>query len=108
MSTTTNYEVPLTNEPQTFEIALGGKDYQITNKWNDSDDSGWVLDIADSEGNPIACNIPLITGGDCLAGLEYLELGGSLIVNTNGSNPYNVPTLDNLGVDSILYFQVVS
>lgn len=101
-----NYEIPLVSEPQTFEIALGGVDYKLTNKWNPSADAGWVLDISDTIGNPIAANIPLITGADLLEGLQYLELGGKLFVLTKGANPFDVPTVDNLGTESSLYFQV--
>jgi len=96
--------IPLTNVPQNFAIVLAGVTYNMTSKWNDSDDAGWVLDINDSNNNPIACNIPLITGEDCLAGLEYLGIEGQFYVNSSGSSPLNVPTLDNLGIDSNLYF----
>lgn len=106
--TITNFLIPLNNVPESFGITLAGIDYQMTSKWNDAEDAGWVLDIADANGNPIACNIPLITGADLLDGLDYLGLGGSLYVMTNGASPFDVPTLDNLGTDSNLYFQVVS
>jgi hypothetical protein len=96
--------IPLTNVPQTFQIVLAGITYLITSKWNTAADAGWVIDIADQNDNPIACNIPLITGEDCLAGLEYLGINGSLYVNTSGNTPLAVPTLDNLGIDSNLYF----
>lgn len=103
-----NYIIPLINEPQTFEMTLAGIDYNLTVKWNDSDDAGWILDIADASSNPIVAGIPLVTGVDLLAGLEYLAIGGSLFVMTNGSSPFDVPTLDNLGTDSNLYFQTES
>jgi hypothetical protein len=96
--------IPLTNVPQTFQIVLAGVTYLMTSKWNTADDSGWVLDISDQNDDPIACNIPLITGEDCLAGLEYLGIEGSLYVNTSGNTPLAVPTLNNLGIDSNLYF----
>lgn len=99
-----NYQIPLSNAPQQFEITLGGVDYQLTCKWNDSPEAGWTLDIADSTGAPIVANVPLITGEDCLAGLEYLGIPGSLWVMTDG-DPFAVPTLDNLGKSSNLYFQ---
>lgn len=97
--------LPLVAVPQVFEIALAGVIYNLTCKWNDSPDAGWVLDIADSvSGLPVAANIPLITGADCLSGLEYLGIGGQLVVFTDG-NELAVPTLENLGVESNLYFQ---
>lgn len=97
------YLLPLDNIPETFEITLAGVDYNITSKWNDADDAGWVFDIADSDNNPIVSNIPLIVGADLLSGLEYLGINGSLIVYTTGDD-YAVPTLDNLGADANVYF----
>jgi hypothetical protein len=96
--------VPVQNTPQKFEISLAGKDYTMTCRWNDADEGGWVLDFADATtGLPIAANIPLITGADCLSGLDYLGFGGKLVVYTDG-NQFAVPTLENLGVESNLYF----
>lgn len=100
----TNFLIPLINEPQSFDITLAGTEYNITSKWNDQPDAGWVLDISDSSDNPIVCNIPMITGADLLVGLEYLGIEGSLYILTNGADPFDVPTLDNLGTDSNLYF----
>ena len=97
------YLIPLVNTAQQFQILLAGVTYTMTNKWND-EGGFWALDIADSTGNPIVSNIPLITGADCLAGLDYLEIGGSLYVATAGASPNDVPTFDNLGVDSNVYF----
>jgi len=95
--------VPVVNIPQIFNVDLAGITYTLTCKWNPAPDGGWVLDFADASQNPIVCNVPLITGCDCLAGLEYLGINGQLIVYTNGM-PDAVPTLDNLGIDSNLYF----
>ena len=98
-----NYLIPLTNVPQTFVINLAGVNYTLTSKWNDMAQS-WYLDIADESQNPIACGIPFVTGADLLSQLEYLGIDGSLFVVTNGM-PNAVPTLDDLGVNSNLYFQ---
>jgi hypothetical protein len=101
----TTFLIPLTNLPQTFDISLGGVSYTMTSRWNDAEDAGWVLTIADTDTSiVIADNIPLITGEDCLAGLEYLGIPGQLIVYTDGDE-LAVPTLDNLGVESNLYYQ---
>lgn len=99
-----NFLIPLVNIPQSFVINLAGVNYTMTVKWNDSEQAGWVLDLADESGNPIAAGLPLITGADVLAGLDYLGINGNLIVWTDG-DPTAVPTLDNLGVNSNLYFQ---
>lgn len=102
------YTLPLQNVPQTFNIALGGVTYALTCKWNPSDEAGWVIDLANPATNEfIAANIPLITGADLFAGLQYLELGGSLIVYTDGDEGA-VPTLENLGVEANVYFVVES
>ena len=98
------YLLPLTNVPQKFAISLAGKDYIVACRWNDAPEGGWVINLIDEETNvTIASNIPLITGADCLEGLQYLEIGGGLIVYTDGDEEA-VPTLDNLGVESNLYF----
>lgn len=98
-------KIPVTNSPQTFQISLAGKDYSLTCKFNSAVEAGWIIALADTNtGVPIADNIPLITGADLLVGLEYLGIGGQLFVYTDGDG-LAVPTLDNLGVESNLYFQ---
>lgn len=98
------FKIPLVNVPQSFQIALAGINYLMTCKYNDAADAGWVLDFADVDTNePILANVPLIAGADCLEGLKYLGFGGSLFVLTDG-NENAVPTLENLGVESNLYF----
>lgn len=100
------FKIPLSNEPQTFQIALAGKEYACTCKYNYTDEAGWILDFADAEsGVPIVANIPLVTGVDLLDGLTYLGFGGKLYVKTDGDD-FAVPTLENLGVESNLYFEV--
>lgn len=105
---TTNYLLPLVNTPQVFQITLGATDYILTCKWNSSADAGWVLDFQDAiTSDYIVTNIPLVTGVDLLSGLEYLDFGGSLFVYTDGDQDA-VPTIDSLGVESNVYFQVVT
>lgn len=100
----TIFLVPLTNIPQKFTISLGGVDYNLICRWNDAPEAGWVVDFTDANSDvPIAANIPLITGEDCLSGLEYLGINGKLIVYTDGDDTA-VPTLQNLGTESNLYF----
>jgi hypothetical protein len=99
--------IPLVNTPQQFNITLGTQDLIIVCKWNDSPDGGWVVDILDDVTNaPIVCNIPLVTGTDLLAQYEYLGFKAKLVVYTDG-DASAVPTLDNLGIDSNLYYQAV-
>jgi hypothetical protein len=100
----TLYEIPLSNTPQSFQMSLAGKNYLITSKWNDAFEAGWTLDFADADTNTsIVSNVPLITGIDILSGLEYLNFGGALYIYTDG-NQFEVPTMENLGVQSKLYF----
>lgn len=98
------FKIPLVNIPQTFQISLAGKNYIALCRWNNSPEAGWVMDFADQvTGLPIVGNIPLITGADCLSGLGYLGFNGSLFVFTDGDDDA-VPTLENLGIESNLYF----
>lgn len=100
----TTFIIPLLNIPQQFDITLGGKEYLLSCRWNDAPDAGWVLDFVDAITNEsIVSNVPLITGADCLDGLEYLGFNGQLVVYTDGDD-LAVPTLLNLGVESNLYF----
>jgi hypothetical protein len=100
----TTFLIPLANIPQSFDIALAGVNYIMTCRWNAAEDAGWVIDLSDADTNtPIVTNVPLITGADCLAGLEYLGIDGQMIVFTDGDE-LAVPTLENLGVESNLYF----
>lgn len=99
------FVLPLQNVPQQFEIALGGANYILTSKYNAAEEGGWTLDLQDAVTNEyLACNIPLITGANLLDGLEYLGIPGELIVFTDGDD-LAVPTLENLGVESNLYFE---
>lgn len=96
--------IPLTNVPQTFQIALAGVSYLMTVRWNDAADAGWQFDLQSADTNEyLLAGAPLITGADCLAGLEYLGIGGLFLVYTDG-DATAVPTFENLGVESNLYF----
>lgn len=96
--------LPFVNMPQSFNITLGNKNYIMTCKWNDAPDAGWIIGFADQlTGDEIVNNIPLICGFDILAGLQYLGFEGQLVVYTSGDQNA-VPTLDNLGIDSNVYF----
>lgn len=100
----TTFVLPLQNVPQVFDIALAGVNYTMTCRWNAAPDAGWVIDLVNADsGLPVVSNVPLIAGADCLAGLEYLGINGQLIVLTDG-DAFAVPTLENLGVESFLYF----
>ena len=96
--------IPLKNVPQSFEITLSGVTYTMTVKWNDATEGGWVFDLADAVSNTsLVANIPLIVGADCLSGLAYLGINGKMYVFTDGDE-FAPPTLENLGLESNLYF----
>lgn len=96
--------IPFRGIAETFEISLAGKNYFFTIKWNDAEDAGWEFDLVDAITNEsIVAGIPLITGANCLEGLDYLEINGEMIVFTDG-NDFAVPTFLNLGTESNLYF----
>lgn len=97
------FEIPLSPQPQRFSITLAQISYRMTVRWIDTDDGGWVLDIADSNSVPIVSGIPLVTGADLLEQYGYLNFGGELIVQTD-TDLNAVPTYSNLGVTSHLYF----
>lgn len=99
------YEIPLDPQPQTFAISLANVVYNLTVKWNDQR-GNWFLDIADSSNNPLIGGIPLTTGNDLLAQYAYLGFGGQLQVQTD-HNTNQIPTYDNLGISSHLFFIVV-
>lgn len=98
----TPYEIPLKAEGARFTIALGARSYQVTVRWNEVA-STWILDIASSTGQALVQGIPLVTGVDLLAPFAYLSFGGSLYVQTDHDIDA-IPTVDNLGATSHLYF----
>lgn len=97
------YEIPLSPSPQVFSISLGGTEYRLTVKYQKADMGGWFVDIADSTGDPIVNGIPLVTGCDLLAQYGHLGFAGELRVQTS-NNPDAVPTWDNMGSQSHLYW----
>lgn len=100
-----NFIIPCQNIPQSFQIDLAGVAYQLTVRWNDAFEAGWVVDFVDGiSGDQIVSNIPCVTGVNMLEGLEYLGIGGVLYCTTDGDQ-FAPPTLNNLGVESNLYFE---
>jgi hypothetical protein len=100
---TTFFQVPLQAAPQRLTITLAGVQYTLTLQYRNTVEGGWILDIGDSNNNPIVQGIPLVTGADLLAQYAYLGFGGQLRVQTT-SNPDAVPTFENLGTDGLLWF----
>lgn len=111
------YEIPLSGSPQRFAISLpiensvpagGQASYVMTFNYRDADPAvaggcGWTIDLFDAGGNPILCGMPLVTGADLLGQFAYLDLGGHLVVRSEGI-PDAIPTFDNLGSGSHVYW----
>lgn len=96
------YEIPLTPDPQTFSISLAGVTYNLTLQWNVLA-SAWILDIMSSANVPILMGIAVVANVDLLSPYPYLNFGGKLVAQTD-NDPSLVPTFDNLGITSHLYF----
>lgn len=95
-------EIPLIAAAQTFAVTLVNVTYTFTVHWC-APASCWILDIGDLNNNPIVTGIPIVTGADLLAQYAYLNFGGQLIAASD-FDAGAVPTYDNLGSTSHLYF----
>jgi hypothetical protein len=100
----TAYVVPLIPAAQTLSVSLGGNQYNLRVLWNAAANC-WVLDIYDASNSPVVLGIPIVTGVDLLRQFGYLNFGGQLIAQTD-FDTLAVPTADNLGTNSNLYFVV--
>lgn len=98
------FTLPLIATPQRFAIVLGGRSLVIVNKWNES--AGWMLEIYDGlTDEPLIMAVPLVTGVNLLGQLGHIGIPGELYVLTGGDMDA-VPTIDNLGIESIVYYLV--
>ena len=104
--TTTVYEIPLTPEAQSFTIAMAGVTYNMRLMFNNYNQT-WVMDISDSNSNPLLMGLPLVTGVNLLLPYTDLGFGGSLTATTD-HNPDQPPTYSNLGSTGHVYFTVTS
>ncbi|HGL4259602.1 MULTISPECIES: phage baseplate plug family protein [Burkholderia cepacia complex] len=95
------YEVPLSADVQAFKISLSGTMYRLTLVYRGA--AGWVLDVADDSGAPIVSGIPLVTGIDLLGQYKHLGFQGRLWVQ-GAEDPDDVPTFDDLGIGSKVYW----
>ncbi|MBJ9593235.1 phage baseplate plug family protein [Burkholderia seminalis] len=96
------YEIPLSNDGQTFKMSLAGVIYQLTVQWRNAIGM-WLLDIADANGDLLVNGIPLVTGTDLLGQYAYLGFNGGLWVQ-GADDPDDLPTFDDLGGGSALYW----
>jgi len=99
--------IPLTPEPQMFRVVLGTTTYQMILRYRNWTDAGWVMDINDSAGNPIACALPLVTGSGILDQLKYLGIGGdhgNLFIFSFNGDFAQVPGFTDLGNPTRLFW----
>ncbi len=99
----TPYEIPLTSEPQRFNVFLGGVEYTIRLYWNEAEQGGWIIDIKNTAtGEDLINGIPLVRGINLLKPYKYIGINGGLAVF---SDVTNLPAgFDTLGTDVKLYF----
>lgn len=69
---------------------------------SDIDEGGWLMDVSDSSGNPIAQGIPLLPQQNLFSSYDYLGLPPMWIVNKD--TPDIPPTYDNLGTIVNLFY----
>ena len=95
--------IPLTNTPQQFDITLSNIQLTFVLQWNPFLQS-WMMTLIDAKSQmPLLLALPLVTGVDLLVQFRYLGIPGSLVVYTDGDETA-VPTFDNLGEESNLYY----
>jgi hypothetical protein len=98
------FRIPLSpSAHQSLTIQLAGIDYRLTLQWREAGLQGWLLDIADVNGDPIVCGIALVMGCNLLAQYSHLKFGGELWL-WGGPDRSAPPTFDDLGVTKNLYF----
>lgn len=94
-------EIPLSADNQIFSILLQGRQLRLRVMYRD--EAGWVLDILETDDEPIITGIPLVSDVDLLAAYRHLGLtGGLYLVSDDVALEY--PTKTNLGLRSHLYF----
>lgn len=95
------FSIPALPTPQSFGISLGGIDLNMNLAFKGA--AGWVMDVANNIGDTLLSGVPLVTGGNLLEQFEHLGIPGGLWVQTKNA-PDAVPTFDNLGVESFLFY----
>jgi len=97
------FKVPLTGTQEKFKLRFKGVLYSCTLYWNYLAKNWFISFYLATDNTPLMLAMPLVTGVDLLKQYEYLNIGGSLIVYTNG-DPAATPSYINLGTESNLYF----
>lgn len=99
------FEIPLSPTPQRLRATLNGQQYTLTFIYRGTPDGagGWIMDVGDANNNPLASGLPLVTGADLLAQLQYVGINGGMAIGSDG-NGSDVPGFNDLGINSHLYF----
>lgn len=97
------FRIPLVAEPQTFEISLSGRAFNMTSRWN-PEMPAWTICLQDAVTlEPLIVCLPMVTGVDLLSQFRHLGIPGSLFAYTEGDE-LAPPTLTNLGIEAQLYY----
>jgi len=100
---TTQYIIPLTPQPQTFNISLLGTVYVITISWN-RPASCWVMDMFTAQNVLIIGGIPLVTGCNLLEQFAYLFPVPFAFYCQSQLDQYSIPTYTDLGITNQFLF----
>jgi hypothetical protein len=67
------------------------------------------MNVGDLNDKRLLTGIPIVTGTDLFGQFRYLGIGGGLpliaVTIGLGHSPDEIPTFDNLGIDSQLFFK---
>jgi hypothetical protein len=94
-------EIPVTNDPQTFNVELDGNTYTFKMRWNITD-GAWYTNITGVTNDVIINGLKLVTGPDLLLPYAVTELGSLYVTDTNGTELD--PDFDNWGDDYLLVY----
>jgi len=95
------FRVPVPARPVTFTIPLGGIQYNWQTYWLVPMEC-WVVNIADSRGNPLINGIPLVPGLNLLGQFGYV-IDGTLFVRSD-HDPDAIPDFTHLGITGHVFF----
>lgn len=102
------YTIPLAAQPERFAITLLGVMYTFRLTFCDAAEGSWILDIADPQGVPILCGLPLLPAQNLLAQHQHLAIGGEgagLYVKTLNSE---APTYAGLADATLLFVEGIA
>lgn len=99
----TPLEIPLQPVAQKLSVSIRGTTYVMTVRWCVPANC-WVADFDATDGTSILAGIPLVTGADLMEQFAHLDIGvGAMVVQTDHDQDA-VPTFDNLGSTSHVYY----